>query len=343
MYYLSVDGGGSKIQALLYDEEGRRLGSGFGCGVNPNFLPLQTIREHMSNCIDACLGSFREPVQTAYISFPGPHELFAELLRQRVPLARMRVLSEGRMGLLSGILEPDGYIALSGTGSCVNLAHGEISEYQGGWGGILGDEGSGYEIGNNALKAAIRARDGWAEETVLGEMILAHFEIDTLRKLIPIVYHQADYRARIAQVARLAAAAALQGDRVALGIYREAATVMATQTIAVLRRWQARAEVYRKLPLTVCGGSWKGHASMFAGFAETVLTELKPSQRLLYPAYEMVLGGVVALLHEQGRPSEIADLLEAEYADLRHPLPTGWEDYGKELFSWTACPLISDI
>ena len=323
-YYLSVDGGGTRVQALLFDENGKRLGFGAGGSVNPNFTPVETIESHMSICIDTCLDAFCEPIDTLYISFPGPHDLFYQLLRERIPVGSMQSFSEGRMGLLSGILKPDGFIALSGTGSCVTMAYGEQREYQGGWGSILGDEGSAYDIGVRSLQSAIRASDGWGEPTILQDMIPQHFAIDELRGLVPIIYRQAEYRSRIASVARLTSAAAVAGDKVALAIYRAAADQMSAQMSALLKRWYPRGETYQQLPLTVCGGAWKGHSTMFLRFANQVCQDpTLAGTQPLYPQYEMVTGGVTAMLINEGRGDEAADILTANYDDLRYPSPAG--------------------
>src|SRR2546423_1431280 len=78
---------------------------------------------------------------------------------------------------------------------------GRVVARAGGWGHILGDEGSGYWIGRRALRAIVRQADGRSEPTVLTGRVLAHFGVQKAEDLIRAVYH---HQLKPAEVAALA-------------------------------------------------------------------------------------------------------------------------------------------
>jgi len=267
---------------------------------------------------------------------PGSKSLFYDMLTEYLPVDEMIYISEGRMGLLSGILSKNGFAALSGTGSDAFMAYDDDEDSVGGWGGLLGDEGSGFDIGRQVLSAVIRANDGWGMDTVLTKKVFEYYGLTKLNGLIPIIYKASDYRSVIAPCAKLAAEAAAEKDAVAVSIYRQAADDMAKQALAVIRRWETKDESYANLPITVCGGAWKGHAEMFTMFAKTIGKNI-PSGRLYYPMYETVVGGVVHMLLSAGQQNKIPACLNEFYHDFRYPLPPEWNEDGREqYFKWMA-------
>jgi hypothetical protein len=88
------------------------------------------------------------------------------------------------------------------------------------------------------------------------------------------------------------------------------------------------------LPLTICGGSWKGHITMIASF-KTYLEQRIPNCIVFYPYYEMICGGVVAMFRDTNRVEFALPCLEENYSDQRYPLPIGiTELQRKELIRW---------
>ena len=136
--------------------------------------------------------------------------------------------------LLSALGKQAGVVLIVGTGS-IALAQDEAGNVSrvGGWGHILGDEGSGYDIGRRGLQAAVRAVDGRGQATLLLDLILQHWKLRTAEDLIDAVY-TVDNKAKIAQAATYVIHAARQGDAVALEIVEQAADELAllVQTVS---------------------------------------------------------------------------------------------------------------
>jgi len=106
----------------------------------------------------------------------------------------------------------------------------------GGWGYLLGDEGSAYAVGREALRAVGHAADGHGRPTALTATVSAHLRLAQPRDLITAVYQSASPRTTIADLAPLVAEAARAGDAVATEILAETARALATAAVALARR-----------------------------------------------------------------------------------------------------------
>jgi len=135
----------------------------------------------------------------------------------------------------AGALAAPGIAVISGTGSNtfgVN-ARGEAWRC-GGWGHILGDEGSGFMIALDAIKAAIAYRDGRGGWSAVIPRMMSFYELGKIEDIMPVIYREFD-KAHIAAFAQQVAEAARDGDELAAGIFRRAAAGLATQ-IEVIHR-----------------------------------------------------------------------------------------------------------
>lgn len=175
-YLLGLDGGGTKTDVLLCTAEGESVAR---CVSGPASITGQTEEEAFSHIREAvtqvmqAIGGLSAPVEGFYAGISGGglganrkrfHALFEELLRG------VRAWDNGSdsvNALSSGIGPGDGIIAIAGTGSSVFArCQGEMRQV-GGWGYLVGDEGSGYDLGRRAIIAALRDLDGRGEKTLL--------------------------------------------------------------------------------------------------------------------------------------------------------------------------------
>src|SRR5260370_914390 len=103
------------------------------------------------------------------------------------------------IALVAGAQDAPGIVIVSGTGSIAygRNANGEAAR-AGGWGHMIGDEGSGYWIGREALTAVMRAADGRGPATGLSADILAYFNVDDEARLPRIVYDREQPRVSVA-------------------------------------------------------------------------------------------------------------------------------------------------
>ena len=134
-------------------------------------------------------------------------------------------------GLASGIA------IVAGTGSSTfGVAPDGRTGTAGGWGYLLGDEGSAFAVGREALRAVGHAADGHGPPTSLTAAVSAQLGLAQPRDLITAVYQSAAPRTTIASLAPLVSDAAQHGDAVAAQILADSAAALATSAVALARR-----------------------------------------------------------------------------------------------------------
>ena len=321
--YLSADGGGSKLRLVFVDEDYQIVYSTSGNGVNSYFYTPTDVEREVCSAIEACVpqGMY---IRCCTASMLGGSLVFEQALRKRACVDKICFLGEGDAGLLAGFGTAEGFLALSGTGSDCFFAHGENKEVIGGWGMLLGDEGSGYEIGMNGLRSAIYAFEGRSEHTLLLDLLLERWnltKIDFFRELCSRVYCSPASRSVIASFAQVVCEAACHKDAVAIGIYKNAGHAMALQMNALISRVQIKDCDLIGLPVTISGGAWKGSAHMFNAFCCDV-TECHPEMNISWPRFDAVVGGIIHCAQQDGRNiSECLEALKKSCAGYRFAIP----------------------
>lgn len=316
-YYISVDGGGTKINAILFDDNLRLLGYGCGKGVNTLFSTYEQAGQAVKTCIEETMSGYEGvTIEKAYISTLGPKKLFAQTLESVSPVKEVMMISEETMVLLSGIQQKNGLVAMAGTGSRTSwVVNEETLCFVGGWGGLLGDQGSGFDIGRKGIVYAAKAHEGWGAETVLCAMISEEWKLNDYREVIPLIYGAPSYHFIIASVAHIVSKAARSGDKVAISIFREAGKDMACQVISLAKRLS----LSDGIPIVISGGAWKGCRAMFDSFCSTVKREY-PKAHIHIPLFEPVMGGIIKNALETGKTLEnnILERLRKEFSQFAY-------------------------
>ncbi len=244
---LGIDGGGTHTTALLARVAAGGwtvLGSGQAGPSNPQAVGVAGSQRALDEAVSAAFASAsltRGPVGSACLGLAGAgrpqDQAVLHEWAQRVRLAdRVEVTGDTALLLAAGTPDGWGLALVAGTGS---MAYGRAPDGRtarvGGWGPLLGDEGSGYAVALAGLRALARAADGRGPPTRLTEMLLKKMEAATPEGLIPLVYRGAWDRAALAGLAPLVLEAAEQGDEVANAIVAEACHGLAAAAAAVVR------------------------------------------------------------------------------------------------------------
>ena len=118
--YLSLDAGGSKCAAVLFDEEFTLLASAQTGGVNTTQNSPEISRKNMEACIGALAAqSGVAALECAYVTIVGPIDILKEVISERFTVGNWCIMGEPVGGLWSALLKPCGIFALAGTGSDV--------------------------------------------------------------------------------------------------------------------------------------------------------------------------------------------------------------------------------
>ncbi len=293
---LGLDGGGSKTLALLADPTGRVLGRGMAGSSNYQNVGAEAAWAALDAAIAAAFadaGLAPGPLAAvclglAGVDRPEDRALFEGWAARRFAAAPTVIANDGELVLAAGTPDGWGVGVISGTGSIAVGRHpdGHMGR-AGGWGHILGDEGSGYAIGCAALRAVMWAFDGRGPATALSGAVLAHWGLPSPTGLVGRVYREDVGPAEIAGLARLVDAAAGAGDAVARDILRQAGRDLAITVAAVIRRLTLPAPT----PCALAGGvvvhGSQARAAFLAAAADLGL-DLHPVTPVAEPAHGAV-------------------------------------------------------
>jgi glucosamine kinase len=246
---IGVDGGQTSLKCALADADGTVLGLGQGNGLlhlaaegGPQRF-LASLGEAVRQAWSAA-GLAPRPVAALAMGLTGvtsadtPEAGLAVELAGRVVSADKILADNDALPALKGAHggQP-GIICIAGTGAItLGIDAAGRQERAGGWGWLLGDEGSAFWIGREGLRAALRAQEGLGPPTALLAAFQDHFQVAAMIQVKRAVFG-GDFAAQgFAGLAPLVAAAAEQGDTVAAGIFRQAGAELAAAVRAVARR-----------------------------------------------------------------------------------------------------------
>ena len=232
-YVLGIDAGGTKTRAFVADETGQVVGDALGGGANLRTHGELEVEKVLHAVIeDACSGAPAAPESVALgiagADRPADEAVLRGILRRIGFKDRVVVTNDARIAFVAGSPERVGLALVCGTGSIAwgrNRA-GEIAR-SGGWGWHLGDEGSGFWIGERAIREVLRAADGRGPATSLESALSEHFEIARPDQILYAIYDREYPRHRVAKFAARVEEAALAGDAVARTILSDAAGELA--------------------------------------------------------------------------------------------------------------------
>jgi N-acetylglucosamine kinase-like BadF-type ATPase len=244
---LGVDGGGSKTVAwlALREQPGRAIGRGRAGPSNCRSVGISQATANLDRAIGSAFDDANQPtvsVGGACLSLagadrPDEQQQIRTWAEQRNLASRLTITNDAISVLYAASSDGVGIALISGTGSLAigRNAEGETTRC-GGWGGLFGDEGSGYQISIAGLRAAARAADGRGPKTKLLPSLLDHFKISDPSELIPVIYSERTDRSTIARLATIVFQAGDSGDAVAAGIVDAAANDLSEMVVTLATR-----------------------------------------------------------------------------------------------------------
>ncbi|HEX7136477.1 MAG TPA: BadF/BadG/BcrA/BcrD ATPase family protein [Vicinamibacterales bacterium] len=250
MHVLGIDAGGTKTVCLLADEHGAIVSEARGPGANLHVAGELAVEKVLHEVIEAAVGDRSITPAAVCLGIAGVDredeaQTVRAIMRRLGYRSRAVVVNDALIALVSAAGDAPGVVIIAGTGSIVygRNALGE-SARAGGWGHMIGDEGSGYWIGREALSAVMRASDGRGPQTDLTAALLRELEIADISRLPRIVYDRDQPRMAVAALGPLVQRVSDAGDPVAARILERAAEELVLAAGSVTSRLEMRGEAF---------------------------------------------------------------------------------------------------
>lgn len=302
MPVLGIDVGGTKTVCLLSDDDARVLALGREEGANLQGAGELALEKVLHLVMESTLAGTGVIPSAICLGIAGVDRAADEAVVRSIMgrigyKARILVVNDALIALEAGVGAAPGIVIVSGTGS---IAYGRDADGQasraGGWGYVLGDEGSGYWIGRLALRAVVRHADGRGRVTSLTPRLLHHFGVAKAAELINKVYHEELAPRSIASLARYVQQSRDEGDLVAAGILNRAADELITAATAVMNRLEL---TDREFTFVLAGGMFRA-VPWLCDQMQLLLPALARHSKVIRLEAEPALGAVrlaIAELH----------------------------------------------
>jgi len=217
VYYLGIDGGGTKTEFLLTDKEGNVLNRYILGSGNPVDIGIENTLNVLNTGIMHVCANIPFRKISAFVGIAGGatgdyKEQIGEFL-QKYNFCSVNNGSDVQNAVAGTLGDKDGILVIMGTG---DIAYSQIDEklYRtGGFGYLLDEGGSGYSIGRDAILASLKAEEGTAKKTILVDMFNQKFETKNILDHISKIYIGG--KREIASFAPLVFEAYEKGDEVA--------------------------------------------------------------------------------------------------------------------------------
>src|SRR5882672_3785625 len=250
MHVLGIDAGGTKTVCLLADERGKILAEGRGPGANLHSAGELEVEKVLHEVMEDAIGDRDITPAAICLGIAGVDRedearTVRAIMRRIGHKSRVLVVNDALIALVAGAQDAPAILINAGTGSIVygRNANGDAAR-AGGWGHMIGDEGSGYWIGREALAAVMRASDGRGPATRLTREILTHFKIEDESRLPRIVYDRKVPRRSVAALGPIAQRVAEEGDAVAMRILEHAAEELVLAARSVASQLEMRGDAF---------------------------------------------------------------------------------------------------
>ena len=318
---VAVDGGASKTHLALVGVDGELLRLVRGPTTQPQNVGLQAALEALDRLyVDAGADGAAEVAQLnmAGVDFPSEEQELREAIESRGWAKRTIVDNDTFAVLRAGTERGWGVAVVCGTGiNCVGVsADGRHARFPA-LGQITGDWGGGYDVGNAALFAAVRAQDGRGPQTTLEREVPVHFGLQTPLELAEAIHRGRIPARRLTELPPVVFAEAKHDEVAAEIVQRLASEVVAMARVA-LERLELTGEATEVL---LGGGLLQSGDGPLSAAVEAELRRLAPQVTVAAPSSPPIVGAALLGLDAIGAPPEaqrrVREELEAAVAAER--------------------------
>ncbi|RAL24016.1 N-acetylglucosamine kinase [Thermoflavimicrobium daqui] len=264
---LAVDGGGTKSLAVLLDQQQQALGEGQAGGCNYQGIGKEAATQSLTACLDKAMKDLAKKkklshseiqleVECAVFGMAGldteqDRQVILEMIDEALKSVKiypknLLIENDGFATLLGETEGKPGILVIAGTGSIVyGVNEAGMYARTGGWGHRVGDEGSGYWIGKQAVIAILRAEDGRGPNTSLSESIYSQIGAENGEDLVNWVYSPSYSVKKMAELSQFVYKSYLDGDEVAKTILLKASEELFIAARAVIEQLELKEKAFQ--------------------------------------------------------------------------------------------------
>jgi glucosamine kinase len=250
--FVGVDAGGSSLDCAI--ERNGATSDIHGDAANVRTQGIDRAAERIANAVRD--GLHGESFDALAVGAAGAGDAIVAraleaALRTYFPRGIIAVHDDAEIALRAAVPQGDGAVLIAGTGSIVYARIGEEAYRAGGYGYLLGDDGSGFAVGRAALAQMLRWYDGRTAHSELFDAIASRLQVADAQALLGRVYGEPDIVTGVAALAPLVLDRAGAGERVATKIIQGAAHELVDLVKSLVHRAQLGE---REIPLVFAGG-----------------------------------------------------------------------------------------
>ncbi len=248
-YFLAVDGGGTKTEVVCADETGKVVGNGLAGPTNittttvgaSSFNLIEAVRQATEKIPDLKNAEFLKLVMglaglDSQKEYDQAYEIFVRALGV-YNIKDFVLVNDSLVALENGSTKENRVILISGTGSiCYGEAGSNKKTRVSGMDFLLADQGSGYAIGRQVLREAVKSYDGRSSKSILENLILEHFKVSSMLEIKTQVYNPLLSKIEVGSLAPLCSMAYEQGDEAAKKIFAKTVIDIVTMLETVVNK-----------------------------------------------------------------------------------------------------------
>lgn len=294
-YYIGVDGGGTKTKAILGDQYGNICGYALSGSSNLLAVGKEDAFNHINESITLLCSQNKicsDEIKSIVLGIAGAgrepeKEQIKTFIQSIHPKTHVDIYDDAYIALFGAHGVRSGGLIIAGTGAIARaFAKNENLIRVGGYGHILDDFGSGYDIGRKALTAALFALDGRSEHTQIVDLLTGQ-NMGSQDQIIQKVY-QPDFKKQdIAVYSKIAFQAASAGDKIAKNIIEEA-----SESIALLGKTLISHCNDDKLSICLSGGLLEGIPEYRKSVSEKI-KKYYPKAQLIQAKHDAATGALM--------------------------------------------------
>lgn len=312
LFFLGVDGGATKTRAVVLNLKNQKVTYGSSgpsnhevIGLHKSIVEIKKAVHQALRRMDISHGDISFAVfAIAGITTQQHKELFHQKFRNLFPKKKCAFHNDVVAAWAAGTMCKPGIAIIAGTGSNLFGVNNKGRTWQvGGWGHILGDEGSAYWISLYAIRKAIDFYDGIGKKTSLLKSFLKFYRLASVEDALNLFYQNKLSKDEIAAFSKCVYAEACNGDRLAKQIFKDAGTRLGISTITIVKKLKMQRD---KFPVALIGSVFKSGPCILPTFIKTL--HLKAPYAYVPKSALPPVGGAVLLALTMHNLEKLIDL-----------------------------------